>query len=31
VLSNFGYWGVELTGPMVKLEKAGYEAGDGAA
>jgi len=25
VLSNFGYWGVELTGPMVKLEQAGYE------
>lgn len=25
VLSNFGYWGVELTGPMVKLEEAGYE------
>ena len=25
VLSNFGYWGVELTGPMVKLEAAGYE------
>jgi putative intracellular protease/amidase len=24
VLSNFGYWGVELTGPMVKLEAAGY-------
>lgn len=24
VLSNFGYWGVELTGPMVKLEEAGY-------
>lgn len=25
VLSNHGYWGVELTGPMVKLEQAGYE------
>jgi putative intracellular protease/amidase len=25
LLSNFGYWGVELTGPMVKLEEAGYE------
>lgn len=25
ILSNFGYWGVELTGPMVKLEEAGYE------
>ncbi|MCU7905942.1 MAG: type 1 glutamine amidotransferase domain-containing protein [Candidatus Thiodiazotropha sp. (ex Epidulcina cf. delphinae)] len=25
VLSNYGYWGVELTGPMVKLEEAGYE------
>jgi len=25
VLSNFGYWGVELTGPMLKLEQAGYE------
>lgn len=25
VLSNFGYWGVELTGPMVKLEAAGYK------
>ncbi|MDH5510530.1 MAG: DJ-1/PfpI family protein [Nitrospinota bacterium] len=25
VLSNFGYWGVELTGPMVKLEQAGHE------
>lgn len=24
VLSNFGYWGVELTGPMTKLEAAGY-------
>jgi putative intracellular protease/amidase len=24
ILSNFGYWGVELTGPMVKLEQAGY-------
>ncbi len=24
ILSNFGYWGVELTGPMVKLEEAGY-------
>lgn len=24
IVSNFGYWGVELTGPMVKLEKAGY-------
>ncbi len=25
ILSNFGYWGVELTGPMLKLEEAGYE------
>ena len=25
ILSNHGYWGVELTGPMVKLEAAGYE------
>ena len=25
IVSNHGYWGVELTGPMVKLEKAGYE------
>jgi len=25
ILSNFGYWGVELTGPMVKLEEAGYK------
>ncbi|MBI4651634.1 DJ-1/PfpI family protein [Candidatus Desantisbacteria bacterium] len=25
ILSNFGYWGVELTGPMVKLEEAGYQ------
>lgn len=25
VVSNYGYWGVELTGPMVKLEAAGYE------
>jgi putative intracellular protease/amidase len=25
VVSNYGYWGVELTGPMVKLEEAGYE------
>jgi putative intracellular protease/amidase len=25
ILSNYGYWGVELTGPMVKLEEAGYE------
>ncbi|MBI5787743.1 MAG: DJ-1/PfpI family protein [Candidatus Schekmanbacteria bacterium] len=24
ILSNYGYWGVELTGPMVKLENAGY-------
>jgi putative intracellular protease/amidase len=24
VMSNRGYWGVELTGPMVKLEEAGY-------
>lgn len=24
-MSNFGYWGVELTGPMVKLEEAGYQ------
>ena len=24
VMSNRGYWGVELTGPMVKLEQAGY-------
>lgn len=25
IMSNYGYWGVELTGPMVKLEQAGYE------
>ncbi len=25
VVSNYGYWGVELTGPMTKLERAGYE------
>ncbi len=25
VLSNYGYWGVELTGPLCKLESAGYE------
>ena len=25
VISNFGYWGVELTGPMLRLEAAGYE------
>jgi putative intracellular protease/amidase len=25
VVSNYGYWGVELTGPMVKLEAARYE------
>jgi len=25
ILSNYGYWGVELTGPMAALEKAGYE------
>jgi putative intracellular protease/amidase len=25
ILSNYGYWGVELTGPMVKLEESGYE------
>jgi putative intracellular protease/amidase len=25
VLSDHGYWGVELTGPMLKLEAAGYE------
>lgn len=24
VVSNHGYWGVELTGPLVKLEAAGY-------
>jgi putative intracellular protease/amidase len=24
VVSNRGYWGVELTGPMAKLEQAGY-------
>lgn len=24
ILSNYGYWGVELTGPLVKLEAAGY-------
>lgn len=24
IISNFGYWGVELTGPLVKLENAGY-------
>ena len=24
ILSNYGYWGVELTGPMAKLEQAGY-------
>jgi putative intracellular protease/amidase len=24
VMSNRGYWGVELTGPMIKLEQAGY-------
>lgn len=25
IVSNHGYWGVELTGPMNKLEKAGYD------
>jgi putative intracellular protease/amidase len=25
ILSNYGYWGVELTGPMTKLEQAGYQ------
>lgn len=25
IMSDYGYWGVELTGPMVKLEAAGYE------
>jgi len=25
VMSNFGYWGVEYTGPAAKLEAAGYE------
>jgi len=25
IVSNHGYWGVELTGPMNKLENAGYE------
>lgn len=25
VLSNYGYWGIELTEPMVKLEQAGYQ------
>ncbi len=24
IVSDYGYWGVELTGPMVKLEAAGY-------
>ena len=24
IVSDHGYWGVELTGPMVKLEEAGY-------
>jgi hypothetical protein len=23
--ARYGYWGVELTGPMLKLEQAGYE------
>lgn len=25
IVSNFGYWGVELAGPMARLEAAGYE------
>jgi putative intracellular protease/amidase len=25
IVSDHGYWGVELTGPMLKLEAAGYE------
>jgi putative intracellular protease/amidase len=25
IVSNYGYWGVELTGPMAKLEAAGYQ------
>jgi putative intracellular protease/amidase len=25
VASNYGYWGVELSGPLAKLEEAGYE------
>lgn len=25
VLSEYGYWGIELVGPLAKLEKAGYE------
>jgi len=25
IASNYGYWGVELSGPMAKLEEAGYE------
>ena len=25
VVSNYGYWGVELSGPMAKLDDAGYE------
>jgi putative intracellular protease/amidase len=25
IVSDHGYWGVELTGPMVKLEEAGYQ------
>jgi putative intracellular protease/amidase len=25
IVSNYGYWGVELTGPMAKLEAAGHE------
>jgi putative intracellular protease/amidase len=24
ICSNYGYWGVELSGPMAKLEQAGY-------
>ncbi len=25
IISNYGYWGIELTAPMLKLEAAGYE------
>ena len=24
MLSEYGYWGIELVGPLAKLEKAGY-------
>jgi hypothetical protein len=27
ILSEYGYWGIELVGPLSKLEQAGYYSG----